>query len=414
MTITLPPAYNNAPIRPADVTQTMIDLYNVVAQINAGLSPVGVINTTSPATIAVNSSSTALTVTQAGTGNAIFTDGSIGAGSLAGAGQSVLLAKNITGTTIATGLLNSGVIQSDVTSTARLYSSLGQTAASAFTLGALHHYRAEQGVFGAGSTVTDQRGFFAHSSLVGGTSNFGFFSDIPSGTNRWNFYGNGSARNFLNGNLWLGTINPGSVSLANYYTVTGGTDAFATGCNNTILSDVTNSATIYSAFPSTQATAFTLTDLYHFRASQGTIGAGSAITNQSGFRVESSLIGATNNFGFRGSIPSGTNRWNLYMDGTAANFLAGDVQLGKTVTPGGTTGAQTINKTAGTVNFAAAATSLVVTNNLVTTNSIIICTVGTVDSTMKTVVAVAGSGSFTLTANAAATAETRVNFVVFN
>lgn len=40
MAITLPPPYNNAPIRPADVTQTMIDLYNVVAQINAGLSPV--------------------------------------------------------------------------------------------------------------------------------------------------------------------------------------------------------------------------------------------------------------------------------------------------------------------------------------------------------------------------------------
>lgn len=42
MAITLPPPYNNAPIRPADVTQTMIDLYNVVAQINAGLSPVPV------------------------------------------------------------------------------------------------------------------------------------------------------------------------------------------------------------------------------------------------------------------------------------------------------------------------------------------------------------------------------------
>src|ERR1700675_4082089 len=40
MPITLPPPYNNAPIRPADVTQTMIDLYNVVAQINAGLSPI--------------------------------------------------------------------------------------------------------------------------------------------------------------------------------------------------------------------------------------------------------------------------------------------------------------------------------------------------------------------------------------
>lgn len=86
----------------------------------------------------------------------------------------------------------------------------------------------------------------------------------------------------------------------------------------------------------------------------------------------------------------------------------------KTVTAGGTTGAQTINKPAGTVNFAAAATSLVVTNSLVTTSSIIICTVGTNDATMQSVQAVAGSGSFTLYPNAAPTGETRVNFYIIN
>lgn len=91
-----------------------------------------------------------------------------------------------------------------------------------------------------------------------------------------------------------------------------------------------------------------------------------------------------------------------------------DVQVSKTITAGGTVGAQTINKTAGTVNFAAAAASLVVTNSLVTANSIIIATVGTNDVTMKSVQAVAGAGSFTLFANAAATAECRVNFVILN
>jgi hypothetical protein len=90
------------------------------------------------------------------------------------------------------------------------------------------------------------------------------------------------------------------------------------------------------------------------------------------------------------------------------------MQLDKTVTAGGTTGAQTINKNAGTVNFAAAATSLVVTDSRVTTSSIIICTVGTNDTTLKSVAAVAGAGSFTLHASAAATAETRVNFLIIN
>lgn len=92
----------------------------------------------------------------------------------------------------------------------------------------------------------------------------------------------------------------------------------------------------------------------------------------------------------------------------------GDVMLSKTITAGGTTGAQTINKTTGSVNFAAAATSLVVTNSFVTTSSVIIATVATNDTTMRSVQAVAGSGSFTIYANAAATAETRVNFIVIN
>ena len=94
--------------------------------------------------------------------------------------------------------------------------------------------------------------------------------------------------------------------------------------------------------------------------------------------------------------------------------IYGDLIFDKTITAGGTTGAQTINKTCGSVNFAAAATSLVVTNNRVTTSSVIVATVATNDSTMKTVTAVAGSGSFTLYANAAATAETRVNWIVIN
>lgn len=94
--------------------------------------------------------------------------------------------------------------------------------------------------------------------------------------------------------------------------------------------------------------------------------------------------------------------------------LTGILNAPKTITAAGTTGAQTINKIAGSVNFAAAATSLVVTNNLVNANSLILCTVGTNDTTMKSCSAVAAAGSFTIFSNAAATAETRVNFFVIN
>ena len=104
---------------------------------------------------------------------------------------------------------------------------------------------------------------------------------------------------------------------------------------------------------------------------------------------------------------------NLTYNGSIFTVKA-DIVVDKTITAPGTTGAQTINKTTGSVNFAAAAASLVVTNSLVTTSSIILATVATNDATMKSVLAVAAAGSFTLFANAAATAETRVNFLVLN
>jgi hypothetical protein len=85
-----------------------------------------------------------------------------------------------------------------------------------------------------------------------------------------------------------------------------------------------------------------------------------------------------------------------------------------TYTASGTTGAQTINKQVFSVNFAASATTLVVTNSLVAATSGILCTVNTNDTTMKTVLAVPASGSLTITSNAAATAETRVTCMISN
>lgn len=94
--------------------------------------------------------------------------------------------------------------------------------------------------------------------------------------------------------------------------------------------------------------------------------------------------------------------------------IYGEFAMPKTITAGGTTGNQTINKPSGSVNFAAAATTLTVTNSLCTANSVIVATVATNDATMKSVCAVAGAGSFVLTADAAATGETRVNWILTN
>jgi len=340
--------------------------------------------------------------------------GSLGIGNPSGAGQMLYVNKNTTGSTSTAGVAVSTAIQSDVTGQAALFSTYVLTQAATFNLAALKHYNANQGAFGAGSSVNIQSGYFADASLTGATNNYGFFGAIASGTGRYNLYMGGTADNYMAGSLGIGSTPAVGSTLFIQKSITGATTGYSIRNIGTVQSDVTTEGIGIFNSLSTQAASFTLPTYEHFYASQGTIGAGSAITSQYGFYTGSNLTGATNNYGFVGTIASGTGRYNLYMGGTAANYLAGDLQLSKTVTAAGTTGARTINTTTGTVNFAATATSLVVTNSLVTANSIIIATVGTNDTTMKSVQAVAAAGSFTLYANVAATAETRVNFHITN
>lgn len=86
----------------------------------------------------------------------------------------------------------------------------------------------------------------------------------------------------------------------------------------------------------------------------------------------------------------------------------------KTMTAAGQTGAKTINAAAGSVRFAAAAGSLVVTNSLVTVNSVIMCQIASNDAACSAVNVVPGNGSFTINAPTAPLAEMRVDFCVIN
>ena len=256
--------------------------------------------------------------------------GSVGIGTSSLTGYSLRVSKNITGATTAYGVMSDGVIQSDVTASVRMFNSNPSTLAASFTLTNLNHYIAQQGAIGAGSTITNQFGFLADSTLIGATNNYGFFGNIPNGTNRFNLYMGGSANNFLAGSLGIGSLSLTAYNLRVSKTITGGTSSFAIVQEGSVQSDVTSSSQSYTSILNTQASSFTLSNYSHYLAQQGTIGAGSSITTQNGFYVISNLTGATFNYGFRGGIPSGTNRWNLYMEGTADNYMAGSLGIGAT------------------------------------------------------------------------------------
>lgn len=110
--------------------------------------------------------------------------------------------------------------------------------------------------------------------------------------------------------------------------ITGGVVSYGTRSVQTLASGVTSYATGFYTSLSTTAAAFTVADLVYYRAYQGTVGAGSAITRQAAFKVDSNFTGAASNFGFYGDIPTGANRWNAYMAGTAPNYFGGFLLAG--------------------------------------------------------------------------------------
>jgi hypothetical protein len=151
---------------------------------------------------------------------------------------------------------------------------------------------------------------------------------------------------------------------------------------------------------------------------------------------------------YRGRMAAASGKYNLYLDGSAANLLGGVTTVSdttqttssttgalvvaggigaaksiyahtgfltdRTITAGGTTGNQTIDKPQGTVNFAAGATAITVTNSLVGTSSVVFVVVRTNDTTATIKNVVPGAGSFVINLAAAASAETSVGFMVFN
>jgi hypothetical protein len=135
--------------------------------------------------------------------------------------------------------------------------------------------------------------------------------------------------------LMSGSLNVGSSSVSipvNLFVsrnITGGTAAYGIVQNGIVQSDVTAGAFGFQNQLRTQAASFTISEYRHFTAQAFSIGSGSSVTTQTGFLAGATMTSAaTNNYGFRGLILSGSGNYNLYIDGTAQNYIAGNVGIG--------------------------------------------------------------------------------------
>jgi hypothetical protein len=133
------------------------------------------------------------------------------------------------------------------------------------------------------------------------------------------------------GRVGIGADGPDTLTnLSIRRTITGGGNGSGVYLNTTIGADVTSEVFGFRSRLGTNAGGTGLTTLVYYQCSQATLS--SPVTSQIGYLVNSTLTGATNNFGFYSSIASATGRWNFYAAGTAPNYFAGDVRSNTVIT----------------------------------------------------------------------------------
>jgi len=274
-----------------------------------------------------------------GTGSNNFTRlrGALVRGESAGSGGTISTLGGVVGqlrltgstnVTFATAVEGSTVITSttNLPSVAAIFASPPFYTSSGRALDVKGFYAADLG----NATSTTVTGLYLADQTKGSGSVYGIRSQISAASGKYNLYLDGSGQNFLAGLTGIGTTPSSNSRLVVGGGIAGATTAYGVFHSGTIQSDVTVSYSSSFSQPNTAASSFSLSDLTHYASAQGTIGSGSSVTTQTGFLATVGMTGATNNYGFRGQIPAGTGRYNLYMDGTAANFLAGNVGIGTT------------------------------------------------------------------------------------
>jgi hypothetical protein len=281
--------------------------------------------------ISVNSTSDALRITQTGTGNALLVEDSTNPDStpfvIDATGR---LMQGITLTTFPTEFAKA---------------ELAMTRATDNTAGFIQYARKARGTIGSETAVLSNDDLF--SLQMYGYDGAGYIQaaqilaevDGTPGTNdmpgRLVFSTTADGASTPTERMRIdstGAVGIGTTSLTGYVlrlgrNIFGATTSYGILNQGTIQPTVTGSGVMQATSVLTAAnggTPYTIANILHYQASQGTFNADSTVTNQYGFTVASNLIGATNNYGFHSAIASGTGRYNFYAAGTASNFFGGN------------------------------------------------------------------------------------------
>ena len=131
----------------------------------------------------------------------------------------------------------------------------------------------------------------------------------------------------LTGSLGINSNGLTGYSFRNSKNLTGFSTTYANSADGIIQSDATGISHYYFS-EANVAVGASITGIYHFKATQNLFGAGSSVAVQAGLVIDFSLSGAGTNYGIISNIPSADNNWNLYIGGSAKNWISSSLGIG--------------------------------------------------------------------------------------
>ena len=217
----------------------------------------------------------------------------------------------------------------------------GTGAIDSGTSGQISYYATNGTTISGSPALTDSSGRIRAFSGASGANNlsYSFLSDTNTG-----FYGSasdevswqtGGSDRIVIGSSGFRIVNSAAIGAAITtgmalrvgISPTGATTTRTIYASNSVQSDVTSSHSTFQSQVGTAAASFTLVNLQHFHATQASLGAGSSITAQYGFRCDG-ITNAASNYGFYSNVDTASGAWNFYANGTANNYFAGSVGIG--------------------------------------------------------------------------------------
>lgn len=147
-------------------------------------------------------------------------------------------------------------------------------------------------------------------------------------TSNTTYFGN-SFNIAADGSIGIGAAPASSVALLLSGTAPATAASRAIQITEAITPTTTSNYITYSSYTTTQNNV-SIGSIYHFFAATPGYGSNNTITNLFGYYADSSLNGATNNYGFFSALASANNTWNFYAHGTAPSYFNGNVGIGIT------------------------------------------------------------------------------------